>query len=179
MHHHINHCWCSASNHDDGTFDSRNMVDINKLEYDADDWDSLIEMTRVPSQERMDTIKRLSEQYPEMYDTEEKIAAHSLVECPMLKPEVIEWLNENIKPAKDGSPGWAIGNDEYRTVQSYNLTIWFIRHPDAQKFIKEWSSFGKATSYFDYFKNPIVNLVLDTTTMKYRNRHEDDKCQTK
>lgn len=96
-----------------------------------------------------------------------------MVDCPTLKPEVIEWLNENIKPDKDGSPGWAIGNDDYRASCSYRLTLWFIRHPDAKKFIKQWSSFGKATSYFDYFKDPIINLVLDTETMKYRNRHED------
>ncbi len=175
MHHHINHCWCSASHRDGGMFDSRNMVDINRLEADEADWDNLIEMSRVVSQERQEMMKGVFDKFPEVYDTEEKILEACRVDCPNLKPEIVEWLEQNIKPARDGSPGWAMGNDDYRANSSYSLTLWFIRHGDAKRFIKQWSSFGKATSYFDYFKDPIINLVLDTETMKYRNRHNDNE----
>jgi hypothetical protein len=175
MHHHINHCWCSESNHDDDSFYARNMVDINKLEQDEDDWDTLIETTRVLSQEQLMINRRLIEKYPDVYNEKQLNESSAYVDCPSLKPEVVEWLNENIKPSKDGSPGWAMGNEQYRIKQGYSLVLWFTRHPDARKFIKRWSSFGKATSYFDYFKSPVINLVLDTETMKYRNRHEDSE----
>ena len=129
----------------------------------------MIEITKVLSQERLESNKRMAETYPDMF-TNEQLKNLAYVDCPTLKPEVVEWLNENINPQKNGAPGWAMGNDEYRSACRYRLTLWFIRHSDARKFIKHWSSFGKATSYFNYFKDPIINLELDTETMKYRNK---------
>ncbi len=173
MHLHINHCFCTRSNHNDEDFYARYMVDINKLEYDDVDWDRLIVMGKALNQERLEWNQHMAEKCPEVY-TESVIEEWAMVDCPALKPEIIEWLEENIKPQKDGEPGWAMGNDDYRSTVDYTLTLWFTRKNDARKFIREWSSFGKATSYFDYFACPVINLVLDTDTNKYRDRHQGD-----
>ena len=167
MHHHINHCWCSRAQHNDECYDAPNMVSIDNLEkVDKDDWDNLIVTTKVIADEDVRVAEAMQEKYPD-YKPYPK-------DCPMLKQEVIEWLNKNIKPQKDGEPGWAMGNDQYRVIQTYELTLWFQRRNDAKKFIRTWSKHKKATSYFNYFDDPITNLLLDTETGKYYNRHKDD-----
>ena len=167
MHHHINHCWCSSAEHNGETYDAPNMVSINKLEeLDKAEWDNLIDTNGVVSEESVRIAEMMQEKYPDY-------KPHAS-DCPTLKPEILAWLDENIKPQKNGEPGWAMGDDQYRVIQTYELTLWFQRRNDAKKFIKTWSKFKKATSYFDYFKDPIVNLLLDTETGKYYNRHGDE-----
>jgi len=76
-----------------------------------------------------------------------------------LKPEVIDWLNENIQDKIDtdeNTPvnerkGWCIGNDEYNSHKSYEINVLFARQKDALKFIDKWSIYKKPTFYFDYF----------------------------
>lgn len=165
MHHHINHCWCSESEHNNDFYDAPNMVDIDKLECDQDDWDKLITTKKVVSREDASIAESMSKKYPE-YKAYPR-------DCPVLKEEVVDWLNENIKPQRNGEPGWAMGNDQYRVIQCYRLTLWFQRRNDAKKFMKTWSKYKKATSYFNYFDDPITNLVLDTETGKYKDRHEE------
>ena len=40
-----------------------------------------------------------------------------------------------------------------------NLTLWFLRRRDAMKFIKEWSTHKKPTTYCNYFKDDRRTLV--------------------
>lgn len=87
---------------------------------------------------------------------EDMVDTMSLRGTPCLKPEVIEWLNENVKDSTDKAmkhqpQGWAIGTDEYRLNGSSDLAIWFLRRRDAMKFIKHWSTFKKPTSYYNAF----------------------------
>jgi len=156
-------------------YDASNMVDINQLEGDADDWERLVDVKRIVSEEELDTERSVAEhmkkKYPDIDYSEEQILEMSKRNCPFLKPGIVEWLDKNIKPQKNGEPGWSMGNEQYRILQSYKLTLWFQRRNDAKKFIRTWSSFGKATSYFNYFDDPITNLVLDLKTGKYHDRH--------
>lgn len=165
MHHHINHCWCSSAQHNNETYDAPNMVSIDKLKDDKNDWDNLIATVKVISEEDVRIANLMQEKYPDYKPAKR--------DCPILKEEIISWLNENIKPQKDGEPGWAMGDDQYRVIQTYELTLWFQRRNDSKKFIRTWSKFKKATSYFNYFDDPITNLVLDTETNKYKNRFEE------
>jgi len=166
MHHHINHCWCSNAEHNNESYDAPNMVDIDRLEHDDEDWIKMIDIKQVVSQEKRNTFEGMKEQFPDM-----DIERMAITDCPVLKNEVVDWLNENIKPQKDGEPGWAIGNDEYRLIQNYRLTLWFQRRNDAKKFIRTWSKYKKSTSYFNYFDDPITNLVLNLETGKHEDRH--------
>lgn len=179
MHHHINHCWCSQSEHNDQSYDAPNMVEINRLEKDADDWSNLIDIKRVVGKEELELQQSIAESMTKRmgidaggFYTEEKIRELATRDCPILKEEIQQWLHDNIKD-KDGDQGWAMGNDDYRVVQSYQLTLWFQRRNDAKKFIKTFSKYNKATSYFNYLKDPIDNKLLNLETGKYYNRHDD------
>jgi len=170
MHHHINHCWCSHSNHDDDSYYAGHMVDIDLDNHDEEDWDKMIDTKDIVSQEKREMFERMNASSPELNINVESV---SIVPCPVLKSEVVDWLNANIKLQKDGKPGWAMGNDEYRATERRRLTLWFQRKIDAKKFIRTWSKYKKATSYFNYLDNPITNLVLDIETGKYKPRHSN------
>jgi hypothetical protein len=98
---------------------------------------------------------------------ETTLMAHSRKPIYNLRPKVVEWLEDNVKFNKEGQ-GWAIGSDEYRLHDGQKFTIWFQRKSDAQKFIKTWSSFKKATSFYNHFND--TNTVLNLETMKYQAR---------
>ena len=168
MHHHINHCWCNAAEHNNEMYDAPNMVDIDKCEADAADWDNMIETKKVVSEEDLAMYNRIRESHPDAY---KHMSLEALAErdCPLLKEDVTKWLDDNVKPLKDGEPGWAIGNDQYRLTQNHRVTVWFQRRNDAKKFIKTWSKFKKATGICNYFDD--INLVLDLDTGKYFDRH--------
>ena len=172
MHYHINHCFCTKAEHTNDFYDANCMVDIDRLDHDKDDWDNLIDIKRVVSIEELEiqtsVVKSMKEKYPDIQMNAEEMATR---DCPVIKAEVRQWLNDNIKPQKDGEVGWCVGNDQYNLLQSYRMAIFFQRRNDAKKFIKTFSKYKKATSYFDYMKDPIVNLVLDIETGKYNDRH--------
>ena len=72
----------------------------------------------------------------------------SHVKSIFLKPEVIEWLNENVAPSTDAAradqpQGWACGNDVYCSHATHDIAIWFLRRADAMKFIKTFSQHKK------------------------------------
>ena len=73
---------------------------------------------------------------------------------PVLKKNVVDWLNENVAPSTDiqriSMPnGWVVYSDETRIKNSTSsYTIFFLRRRDALKFIKVWSTLGKPTRMF-------------------------------
>ena len=87
-----------------------------------------------------------------------------------LNPNIIEWLNENVKDFKnfDGTniedinerKGWCIGNDE-AISKNDEFTIFFKRELDALKFIREFSIFKEPIFYFDYFLEDRRNMDLN------------------
>ena len=147
-----NHCWCSDSNWG-GIYHCRHVVDVprnlkGECYHDGPhiDW---IDMT---------TTKE--------YDVDD-FGYEITKQLAILKPEVIEWLNENVKDRKDSDcvKGWAYGSDEYRSHDSsVSMSIFFHRRNDAMKFIKTFSVFRKPIHYLNYFKDDRKELNLDTLT---------------
>jgi len=95
-----------------------------------------------------------------------------------LKPEVIIWLDKNVKdklntkitdPLEDRK-AWAIGNLKYNSATSYQITIFFDRQLDALSFIKEWSIYKKPTYYFDYFHDDRREIDIEEF-VKITNEH--------
>lgn len=173
MHHHVNHCWCSKSVWDGKTYDATNMVSI-EVDADAVDFEALIyEKAVILEEEKQKFREFYAHHYPDLEITEDDLDRISTCHIFTLTPTVVQWLNENVKPQKSGEPGWATGNDTYRANDRSSLTLWFTRRSDAKKFIRTWSSYKKATSYFNYFDTPLTNVVLNLKTMKYENRHNE------
>ena len=147
-------------------------LDPNNFE---EDWRNLLELKDVWDQKKYeDAKKRYAEvvtkkRYPDMSkkEIEEQVEHHAKFEgtlrnTPHLKQEVIDWLNENVadnKQDKDQPQGWCMGTEFYRGRDQFGLTLWFYRRGDAMKFIKEWSSHTKPTTYFDYFKEIYKELI--------------------
>jgi hypothetical protein len=85
-----------------------------------------------------------------------------------LKPEVIKWLNENIKDRddKEHPKGWCCGDEAYLATNSLSISLFFERRSDAMAFIKRWSVYDKPTTYFDYFREIRKELNPETNTLQ-------------
>lgn len=87
-----------------------------------------------------------------------------------LKPEVMKWLEDNIKDVIDRKgtveKGWAVGTDKYNSIDRLSFSVFFQRQPDAMKFIKRWSSYKKPVDYLNYFKDIRRKLDLTTNTLR-------------
>lgn len=72
-----------------------------------------------------------------------------------LKPEVLAWLEENVKNREDEEQpkGWCIGSPEYIAIDTLGFAIFFHRQTDARAFAKKWAKHGTFDSYFDYFND--------------------------
>lgn len=138
MNYFSNHCWCSDSNWG-GTYDCRHIVTIEFLlkggeyhrkETHNPEWYSLINHTQVLREDLR------------------------LVRHRMLKPEVLEWLNTNVKDREDEThpKGWCIGTQEYIDKDIMGFNIFFHRLTDARAFAKKWAKHGTFDSYFNYFR---------------------------
>lgn len=166
MRYYSNHVYCTKS-HRGGSYRSRHMVSIEEYLGDTDDidpdWLTLIQMDDVVDTEKQarDALRGFN------FPSEDYVTS-----CPSLKPEVIAWINENIKPPnspvdlKNDQWGWAMGNDSYRIGASINLNLWFYRRSDAMAFIRKWSVHKKPTSYFNYFSGYRWTLGADGKIIK-------------
>ena len=142
----INHCWCSDSNWG-GHYNCRVIVSIDRVPvgktyYDAPepDWLNLLEL-------------------------------HTLAngrEVRRLKPEVIQWLQDNIKDRQDDEQkkAWCVGTDKYNADMAISFTLFFERPSDALKFIKRWSSHKHPVDYLNYFQDIRRELDFVTGRMK-------------
>ena len=137
MIHYTGWYFCTRSNWDNGMFDVRNLVSIGRQE---DDYKKLLVEEILPN---------------EVWKTFTK-----------LKPEVYDWLMNNVKDEKPGLKGWCCGNDDYNSSNYEGFSLFFYRRKDAKAFIKTWSVHAKATE--TYNQNTYVNRVLDkkTNTLK-------------
>lgn len=139
----INHCWCSDSNWG-GMYDCRVIVSINmiakgKSYYDPHepDWLNLIEED-------------------DNFISKDK-AGFTKHGTKRLKPEVIQWLKDNIK-----DKSWAVGTDNYNSQDGLSFPVFFQSSRDALKFIKRWSSYKNVVHYLNYFKDIRRQLNLKT-----------------
>ena len=153
----INHCWCSDSiwggNYNCRVIVSIDMVAKGKSYYDPHeaDWINLIE--------KNDNFT---------FQDEAGFTKHGTVR---LKPEVIQWLKDNVKDRnllkwqiKNGEhkQGWAVGTDKYNSNSQISFNVFFQSSRDALKFIKRWSSYKNVVDYLNYFKD--IRRELNPTT---------------
>lgn len=103
----------------------------------------------------------LIEQHPFKKDPESMFMRH---DTRRLKPEVMQWLAENIKDRKgeEHKQGWAVGTDRYNSNDAITFHVFFQSSRDALKFIKRWSSYKKPVDYLNYFKDIRKKLNLET-----------------
>ena len=156
----MNHCFCRDSIWG-GQYNCRVIVSIemiakDKTYYDPheSDWINLIE--EVP------------------YDNGKEIPFKKY-STRRLKPEVVQWLNDNVKDRTllkwqiekgEHKQGWAIGTDEYNSGDGLSFTVFFESSRDAMKFIKRWSSYKNAVDYLNYFKDIRRELNPNTGRLK-------------
>lgn len=166
-----NHCWCSNSHWNGEHFDCKIIVSFKSYDdYSKEDWDIIMAKKEVYSDveyQRNKDIFADSGYTPEKLETMCKMMAAKKI--PMLKPEVMAWLNENVLDDKHGNKMWCVGSDEYTFNDSCSsYCVFFQRTRDAMKFIKTWSKWKKPVYYTQYFTD--VRKVLDLETMKYNFR---------
>lgn len=179
MHIHINHCFCTDPCWGGEPYWSRYMVSVEKVvDYrhkkvnaldsdEEEDWNDILEFKDVWDQTEYENSKKLFSEIIKEGEKNrtERIERHAefdgmLRNVPHLKQEVIDWLNLNVKDnQKDQSKGWCMGTDTYNGSDKLSFTLWFYRRRDALKFIREWSSHTKPTTYFDYFKDIYKELI--------------------
>jgi hypothetical protein len=134
MIHYTGYYFCSQSNWDGEYFHVRNLVSIDE-----------------------ENAKNLIDKFPLEPSIENRFS-HSF---KRLKPEVFDWLLNNVKDEKLGIKGWCCGNDSYNA--GYNdFSLFFYRRKDARNFIKTWSIYKKPTE--TYNQNTYVNKVLNPKT---------------
>jgi hypothetical protein len=178
MHFHQNHGFCQASHWDNEWYNSRYVVvmDMHDGNYDhtvppdeqliSPDWKAMISINKVIDQDRLYFDKKFySKKKHAGKFTDQQLEEMAMTDCPTPNAAVTDWLTANValetaKRTNGNGKGWAMGNDRYRTRQSYGqLTFWFYRRSDAMKFIKEWSVHKQPTSYCNYFKDDRRKLI--------------------
>ena len=166
-----NHCWCSSSHWDGDHYDCSIIVTLSSYkEGYKEDWEKLTHKVKVFDQKTLDrhnsTMKWMQEKYPEEDFSSEVGDSVGWVTVNTLKPEVLDWLNENIPDIKE-KKAWCIGSDSYIAGDSCSsFSIFMQRRKDAMKFIKTWSKWKKPINYCQYFTD--VRKELDLVTLKYK-----------
>jgi len=162
-----NHCWCSDSNWG-GMYDCQIIVNLSCYEdYDKEDWNNLFTKERYFSQEEYEKIKKIYN--GKEYYTDDFYRSMSTKDINVLKPEVYQWLLDNVPDSEDNEKMWCIGSRDYLFQDSYSsFSFFFQRRKDAMKFIKTWSIHKKPVYYTQYFTD--VRKKLNFETMKYEDR---------
>jgi hypothetical protein len=154
MHVHINHMFCTNSNWG-GDFWTRYMVSLDTLKkVDQTDCQNLLMEKEAFDEDRWQSMQGF---FAEQGYSPERIEQHKAFynkKYKVLKPEVLEWLANNVPNVKDAKQpqGWCVGSDTYQMSGSTDVAIWFARRKDALNFIRTFSVHKKPTTYFDYFK---------------------------
>lgn len=200
MTYHANHNTCHNSNWDSKAFHGEVMVYFNDTLTKTDilennEWENIKEIISKPNPDFTNLVQEKlffnEKNFKECAEMEKKHLSKDLgrdltreeikkIEDSYkkddfdlsytLNPNIIEWLNENVKDFKnfDGTnvedinerKGWCIGNDE-AISKNDEFTIFFKRELDALKFIREFSIFKEPIFYFDYFSDDRRNMDLN------------------
>ena len=156
----INHCWCSKSNWG-GQYNCRVVVSIDRVAEDKTYYDP-----------PMEDWTNLTEEYKFEWKDEAGFPHYT---TRRLKPEVMQWLKDNIKDRKlhkwaiergEKPQGWCVGDDLYNSGDPISFTVFFERTGDALKFIKQWSVYKKPIDYLNYFRNVRKKYDPKTKTLR-------------
>jgi len=110
-------------------------------------------------QHEPDWVNLIEEDESFVFQDEAGFTKHGTVR---LKPEVIQWLKENVKDRKllkwqiekgEHKQGWAVGTDKYNSNSQISFNVFFQSSREALKFIKRWSSYKNVVDYLNYFKD--------------------------
>jgi hypothetical protein len=153
----INHCWCSDSIWG-GNYSCRVIVSIDRVPENKTYWEA---------------VKNPEPDWTNLLEKDDNFEYKDGAGFPKhgtrrLRPEVIQWLKENIKDrdCDEHKQAWAVGTDKYNSNDSLSFAIFFERPTDAMKFIKRWSSYKNPVHYLNYFKDIRRKLDLKTNTLK-------------
>lgn len=162
-----NHCWCSDSNWG-GHYDCQIIVSLNCYEdHNMEDWNNVLAQEKHFSQKQYEKAKEIFA--GEDYHTDYFHRGYATRTVNVPKPEVVQWLNENVEPDSQGEPMFAYGSKDYSSEDSScSYSFFFQRRKDAMKFIKTWSIHKKPVYYTQYFTD--VRKKLNLETMKYEDR---------
>lgn len=173
----VNHCFCTDSNWG-GSYNCRTMLVIEQYKEEdsasedeqTQDWTDLIEehdFFNKRKYEQMTIKDRHSEELMQEFSTES---------TNRLKPEVLKWLNDNIKDRDDeNKKGWCVGSDSYNANMGISFAIFFHRQTDAMKFIKTWSVHKNPLTWFNYFDNIRKKLDIKTNKLKIVKKTQNDE----
>lgn len=171
-----NHCWCSNSHWDDEHYDCQIIVSLYACkDYYREDYNELMVEKKFYDEEEANSLSEYmksvwiehNKEYTQE-DLEEYKQRVGNKTIKVLKPEVMDWLTENIPDTKEGK-GWCVGNDYYVATDSRSsYSVFFQRRKDAMAFIKRWSKWKKPLHYTQYFTD--VRKVLNMKTGKYEER---------
>lgn len=136
-----------------------------------EDWENLtVEHTALDKEEYDRNVQISKKLGHDKNFTEEDYIKWATRTYRKLKPEVLAWLEANVKDRRDSEQpkGWCVGNDDYHMRCRYedSINIFFERRSDALGFIKKFSVYKKPTTYFDYFKEIRKELNLETNTLQ-------------
>ncbi|QZI86173.1 hypothetical protein PODOV061v2_0029 [Vibrio phage 172P1] len=162
-----NHCWCSSSHWDGKSYDCQIIVGLSSYEeYDKEDWSRLTMEKAAFSQEDYDNWKTVFEGQDV---TEEKLRRFATKSIRVFRPEILNWLNDNVPDDASGKKMWCVGSDTYNLAGSAcSLNVFFQRRRDAMLFIKTCSKWKRPVNYTQYFTD--VRKTLNLTTLKYEER---------
>lgn len=160
-----NHCWCSSSHWDGEVYYCQVIVSLDSYsDHTVDDWNSIMTTEEVHDSDMYKSMVMLFEDLGKPLEDLHKDMF--IKDVPIPKPEVLDWLTENVPDRPDGTKGWCIGSEDYRAGDSCcSFSFFFQLRTDAMKFIKEFSKWKKPVRYTQYFTD--VRKVLDLETLKY------------
>ncbi len=163
-----NHCWCFNSHWDNKHYDCQIIVSLSSYEdHDKEDWNNLFTKEKHFSQEVYEENKKIF--VGKEYYTEDFYRSMSTKDINVLKPEVYQWLLDNVPDSVHNEKMWCIGSKDYIFRDSCSsFSFFFQRRKDAMKFIKTWSIHKKPVYYTQYFTD--VRKKLNLETMKYEDR---------
>lgn len=165
MHYLQNHIWCSESNwgcH----YDCRHLVSLSAFrEGFTEDWEAIVDESADKFLDQSD--KDRCEEFYRLRGYAMPDDSVFTRDVPNLRPEVLDWLEENVEDRKgwECGRGWCIGSTKYRATDKFSLTVFFHRRSDAMAFIRTWSKWKKPINYCQYFTDVRKRLNLDT--LKY------------
>ncbi|WP_176251369.1 hypothetical protein [Sulfitobacter sp. HGT1] len=165
-----NHCWCHSAHWDSKPFDCQIIVSLYSYrEGYKEDWENLTVESKYHHEtyanEWVESMKAVWKEHgrekppEEIEDYRQRVGNRTIRE---LKPEVLEWLAENVPDVAEGK-GWCVGDKSYNAggiTSSY--AVFFQRRRDAMAFIKRWSVHQKPINYCQYFTDVRKKLNLET-----------------
>lgn len=178
MTYHTNHCTCFYSHWNNESFHgevmvyfnkfiSNDILDDNKLKVEDKDYLNLVIQRKIFNKTKYEEFMDYYKEENIIISKEEEEDKKNLFtyNVDSLKPEVLQWLNDNIQDNKENEKMWCVPNDD--NLERYQgVIIFFGRQIDALKFINTFSIYKQPTFYFDYFRGERKDIDIKHLDIK-------------